>query len=166
MKKILVLFTAILISGYAMAQMIPIATDLPAPFKGGTDAMKAFFRDSLEVTPTIQKAKASGMVIFKFTADAKGNLSKMVVYYADDLMLTEPIIEALKRTSGRWVIPVDHKVYDFIIPFSINFKPGTAPKPATVKAVLDYAKSKRPIVADDQVPLNAATLLPTIIINY
>jgi hypothetical protein len=166
MKKLIVLFTAILISGCAMAQMIPIATDLPAPFKGGTTAMKAFFKDSLEVTPTIQKAKASGMVIFKFTADAKGNISKMVVYYADDLMLTEPIIEALKRTSGKWVIPVDHKVYDFIIPFSINYKPATAPKAAALKAILDYAQNKKPIIAADQVPLNAATLLPTIVVNY
>ncbi|MBW4890329.1 hypothetical protein KXQ82_11400 [Mucilaginibacter sp. HMF5004] len=166
MKKLLVLFTAILISGAAMAQMIPMANELPAPFKGGNAAMKVFFRDSLQVTPSIQKAKASGMVIFKFTADAKGNLSKMVVYYADDIVLTEPVIDALKRTSGKWVIPVDHKFYDFIIPFSINYKPGATPKPAALKAVLDFAQSKKPIVAADQVPLNAATLLPTVIINY
>ncbi len=166
MKKILILLAAIILSSGAMAQMIPIAKDLPAPFKGGNDAMKAFFRDSLQVTSTIQNAKASGMVIFKFTADAKGTVSKMVVYYADDLMLAEPVVDALKRTSGKWVIPVDHKVYDFIIPFSINYKPTTAPKAAALKAILDFAQSKKPIVAADQVPLNAATLLPTVIINY
>jgi flavoprotein len=166
MKKLIVLFTAILISAGAMAQMIPIATDLPAPFKGGTAAMKVFFRDSLQVTPAIQQIKATGMVIFKFTADAKGSISKMVVYYADDLVLTEPVIDALKRTNGKWVIPVDHKVYDFIIPFSINYKPATAPKAAALKAILDYAQNKKPIIAADQVPLNAATLLPTVVINY
>ena len=166
MKKALVLFIAILVSGCAMAQMVPVDTDLPQPYKGGVEAMKQFFKDSTQVTPAIQKAKASGMVIFKFTADTKGVISKIVVYYADDLILTEPVIEVLKRTNGRWIVPADHKFYDFILPFSINFKPESAPRPSELKAILDFNQVRKPIIAHDQVPLNAATLLPTIVINY
>ncbi|WP_295652492.1 hypothetical protein [uncultured Mucilaginibacter sp.] len=166
MKKVLVLFAVVLLSRCAMAQMMPINTDLPQPYKGGVEAMKQFFKDSLQVTPAIEAAKASGMVIFKFSADSKGTVSKMVVYYADDVMLTEPIIDALKRTSGKWIIPADHKYYDFIIPFSINYKPSGTPKASAMQAVLDYQLKRRPITAADQVPLNAATLLPTVVINY
>ena len=166
MKKVFLLFTTLLLSGYVMAQMMPIKTDLPQPFKGGNEAMMQFFKDSLQVTPLIEQKKASGMAIFKFTADSKGTISKIVVYYADDLMLTQPVIEALKRTNGKWVIPADHKFYDFIIPFSINYKPATPPHAAALKALLDYQQNHKPIIATDQVPLNSATLLPTIVVNY
>ena len=166
MKKLFILLSAILISGCAAAQMIPVAKDLPQPFKGGNVAMQRFFKDSLLITPIIETAKASGMVIFKFTADAKGAISKLVVYFADDQLLTGPVIDALKRTDGKWVIPADHKFYDFIIPFSINYKPRASIQPGTLKAILDYDQNRKPIVAADQVPLNAATLLPAVIINY
>ena len=166
MKKVFILLLALALSGGAMAQMMPINKDLPEPFKGGTEAMTRFFKDSLQVTPAIEKAKASGVVIFKFTADSKGSISKIVVYYADDLILTEPVINALKLTNGKWVIPANVKFYDFVIPFSINYKPATPPKATALKAILDYQLQRKPIVATNQVPLNSATLLPAITVNY
>src|SRR5476651_1533577 len=102
MKRVFVLLAAIMLSGIAMAQQ-PEAPkkELPQPFKGGNDAYNQFFKDSLQVSPELIKAKASGTAIFKFTADAKGNISKIVVYYADDYLIAQPAIEALKKTKDR-----------------------------------------------------------------
>jgi len=140
--------------------------ELPQPFQGGNEAYTQFFKDSLQVTGAIIKAKASGMAIFKFTADAKGNISKIVVYYADDYVIAEPAIDALKKTNGKWVIPDKMKFYDFVIPFSINFIPSNANRLLTQKAMYSFYASRKPIVATNQVPLNSATLLPTVVVNY
>lgn len=163
MKTVFILFTAILLSGFAMAQA---NKQLPVPFKGGNEAMMQFFKDSLKITPAISKAKATGLTIFKFTADTKGNITKMVVYYADDYLLTQPVIEALKKTSGKWVIPDHYQFYDFVIPFSINLTATAKNKLANQKAMYDYYQNRKPILSYDQVPLNTATLLPAVVINY
>lgn len=174
MKPIFVLLAAIMLSGTAMAQKKeaqqpkeePQQKELPQPFKGGNEAYTQFFKDSLQVSPELIKAKASGTAIFKFTADAKGNISKIVVYYADDYLIAQPAIEALKKTNGKWVIPDKMKFYDFVITFSVNFIPSNANRLLAQKAMYTYYASRKPIVAVNQVPLNQATLLPTVVVNY
>ena len=175
MKKVFVLLVAVLLSGAVIAQKksaqqpkeeAPQQKELPQPFQGGNEAYFRFFKDSLQVSSTLIKAKASGTAVFKFTADAKGNISKIVVYYADDYLIAEPAIEALKKTNGKWVIPDKMKFYDFVIPFSINFIPSNANRLLAQKAMYTFYANRKPITATNQVPLNAATLLPTVVVNY
>lgn len=172
MKRTIILIALISFCSSAFAQKKDGAVkeqprkELPAPFKGGIDTMFRFFKDNFTVSPQIIKAKASGLAIFKLTADNKGMITSIVVYYADDYLLTQPAIDALRRTNGKWVIPGEVRSYDFIVQFSINYKPLTAIRPAALKSILDYYQHHTPINATDQVPLNYATLLPTIIVNY
>jgi len=44
---------------------------LAFPFQGGDRAMTQFFKDSIAVSSDIIKSKATGTVVFKFTADQK-----------------------------------------------------------------------------------------------
>ncbi|WP_448701014.1 hypothetical protein ACFGVR_02905 [Mucilaginibacter sp. AW1-3] len=167
MKKVFMLLAAITISGMAIAQQKETPKkELPQPFKGGNEAYIQFFKDSLQVSPEIINARASGTAVFKFTSDAKGNISKIVVYYADDYLIAQPAIEALKKTNGKWVIPADLKFYDFVIPFTINFIPSNANRLLTQKTMYTYYAGRKPIVATNQIPLNIATLLPTVVVNY
>jgi len=177
MKKLSVLVVALLICTAAFSQkkeevkevkkeQAQAKFELPVPFKGGIDSMQLFFKDHFFVTPQIKQAKASGLAIFKITVEVKGMIESIVVYYADDVQLTQPAIDALKRTNGKWVIPKSVKAYDFIIPFAINYKPEGGLKPAAMKAILDYYEHRKPLTAPDQVPLNYATMLPTINIDY
>jgi hypothetical protein len=106
------------------------------------------------------------MAVFKFTADVSGNISKIVIYYADDYLLTLPIIEALKKSTKKWIIPNKEKFHDFIIPFSINFNKPSTGVAEVQKAAYAFYKVRKPIVAKDQIPLNAATLLPTVVVQY
>lgn len=161
MKKILLFTIAILSSVYSMAQ-----TELAFPFQGGGAVMTRFFRDSLKVSPEIIKKKATGTAVFKFTADEKGTIKKIIVYYADDYVLTLPIIEALKKSNHKWVIPDHEKVHDFIIPFSISFNPPAMASNATIKEAYNFYSQRKPIVSYNQVPLEYATLLPTVVVSY
>lgn len=161
MKKILLFTIAILSSVYSMAQ-----TELAFPFQGGGAVMTRFFRDSLKVSPEIIKKKATGTAVFKFTADEKGTIKKIIVYYADDYVLTLPIIEALKKSNHKWVIPDHEKVHDFIIPFSISFNPPAMASNATIKEAYNFYSHRKPIVSYNQVPLEYATLLPTVVVSY
>jgi hypothetical protein len=160
MKK-LIIFALLLSSFCAKAQ-----EDLAFPFQGGSTVMSNFFRDSLIVSPDIIAQKAAGVAVIKFTADVNGNLSKLVIYYADDYLLTLPVITALKKSTKKWIIPNKEKFHDFIIPFSISFNNSASSVADVQKAAYDFYKKRRPIVARDQIPLNAATLLPTIIVKY
>jgi hypothetical protein len=160
MKKLIVV-ALILSSFYCKAQ-----EDLAFPFQGGAPIMMRFFKDSLVVSPDIIAKKAAGVAVIKFTADVNGNLSKLVIYYADDYLLTIPAIEALKKSNKRWIIPNKEKFHDFIIPFSINFNNPAAGVTDIQKAAYDFYKTRRPIVSKDQIPLNAATLLPTVVVKY
>lgn len=161
MKKVLLLITAITFSLHCLAQ-----EQLSFPFQGGKDIMTRFFRDSLTVSPEIVQKKASGSVIFKFTADIQGRISKIVIYYADDTILAPPAIEALKRSNHKWIIPDHEKFHDFIIPFSFSFNPPAAGIRGLQTAVYNYYRNRKPVVTDNQVPLDMATLLPTVIIKY
>lgn len=139
---------------------------LAFPFQGGKDIMTRFFKDSLVVSPQLKQKKATGMVIFKFTADEKGGISKIIIYYADDAVLVPPIIEALKKSNHKWIIPDHEKFNDFILPISYNFNPPALNTRAVQKAVYDFNQAKKPIFSTDQVPLDLATLLPTVMVTY
>ncbi|WP_094568867.1 hypothetical protein [Mucilaginibacter xinganensis] len=160
MKKFTLAIIALFISVGCFAQ------DIPFPFQGGKDAMTGFFKDSLVVSQDIIQKKATGAVIFKFSADAKGNIQKTIVYYADDAVLVTPVIEALKKSNHKWVIPNHEKLHDFIIPFYIRYNLPETPDAALKKAAFDNYRNKRPILPGNQIPLDLATLLPAITINY
>jgi hypothetical protein len=161
MKKLLLLITISLTCLYANAQ-----EQLAFPFQGGKEVMSRFFKDSLLVTQQIIAQKATGTAVFKFTADEKGEIKKIIIYYADDIQLTPPIIEALKKSNRKWIIPDREKLHDFIIPFNITFTPPATAGAALQKAVYNFSTHRRPVVSFDQVPLDMATLLPAVTINY
>ena len=160
MKK-LIIFALLLSSFCANAQ-----EDLAFPFPGGGAVRSSFFRDNLTVSPEIIAKKAAGVAVIKFTADVNGNIQKLVIYYADDYLLTIPAIEALKKSTKKWIIPNKEKFHDFIIPFSINFNNPATGVAEVQKAAYEFYRKRRPIVANDQIPLNAATLLPTVVVKY
>jgi hypothetical protein len=139
---------------------------LAFPFQGGKEVMSRFFKDSLQVTQQIVSQKATGTAVFKFTADEKGEIKKIIIYYADDIQLTPPIIQALKRSNHKWIIPDGEKLHDFIIPFNITFTPPATAGAALHKAVYNFTTRRKPVVSFDQVPLDMATLLPAVSINY
>jgi len=161
MKK-LIIVTLLLSSLYCKAQQ----GELSFPFQGGSPIMTRFFKDSLTVSPEIIAKKATGMAVLKFTADLSGNVQKIVIYYADDYLLTVPVIEALKKSTHKWIIPDNEKFHDFIIPFSINFNKPASNVAQVQKSAYEFYKVRKPITAVDQIPLNSATLLPTVIVQY
>lgn len=179
MKKIFALVIVVLLFNSAFAQKKKdkkdqtaeapkevVKKELPQPFKGGIDTLLQFFKDNLAVSPQIIKAKASGTAIIKFSADSKGFITSIVIFYADDYLLTQPATDALRRSNGKWVIPKEVESYDFVLQFTYSYKPEGAVKPAALKAILDFQQQHRPIIATNQVPLNYATLLPTVVVNY
>jgi hypothetical protein len=161
MKKIIVLITVMVMTVSAMAQQ-----KLSFPFQGGKQAMSNFFRDSITVSADIIQKKATGVAIFKFTADKNGTIKKVIVYYADDFLLTPPLIAALKKSNRKWIIPDHEEVHDFIIPFSVTLNLPSAVKPTLQKQMFDYYSQRKPILSLDQVPLDMATLLPTVSVRY
>lgn len=161
MKKIFLLVITLLLCIHCMAQ-----ETLAFPFQGGKEVMVQFFKDSLTLTPLIVQKKATGTAVLKFTADEAGNIRKIIIYYADDIVLTQPVIEALRKSNHKWVIPDHEKFHDFIIPFAINFKPPVTGSAALQRAVYDFHVRRKPVLSFDQVPLDMATLLPTVVVNY
>lgn len=161
MKKVLLSVIALFASVYCMAQQ-----QLAFPFQGGHQAMTQFFKDSITVSPEIIKSKATGTVIFKFTADEKGTIKKFVIYYADDAILAPPLIDALKKSNHKWVVPDNEKFHDFIISFSIAFTAPAAGTPSPQKALYNFYLKRKPILSNNQVPLDNVTLLPAVVVNY
>jgi hypothetical protein len=161
MKKTFLFIAAVLFYINCFAQ-----EQLAFPFQGGKNVMASFFKDSLVVSPEIIQKKASGTVIFKFTADEKGNISKIVIYYADDASLITPVIEALRKSNRKWIIPNREKSNDFLLPVTFGFNQPAVVDEELQKAVYDFNRSRRPIFATDQIPLNLATLLPNVVIKY
>jgi hypothetical protein len=161
MKKVFLIITGLFISVYCMAQ-----EELSFPFQGGHTVMNRFFKDSVTVTSDIIFKKATGTAIFKFTADDIGTITRIVIYYADDLILTPPIIAALKKSNHKWVIPNHEKFHDFIIPFSISFNIPTTGNAAAQKSYYDFYLHHKPFLPIDQIPLNEATLLPAVVVKY
>jgi hypothetical protein len=161
MKKILLLTITVLISVSCMAQ-----EQLAFPFQGGKEIMTRFFNENVIVPKDAVKKRVAGTAVFKFSADENGALSKIVIYYADDLALTPFIVEALKKSSSKWIIPNREKVHDFILPFSIRHNTPVTGAAEVQKSHYDFYKNAKPFVSADQIPLNEASLLPTVIINY
>jgi len=161
MKKLIII--ALLVSSAALCKA---QDDLAFPFQGGSPIMTRFFKDSLQVGSEIIAKKATGTAVFKFTADINGNIQKIVIYYADDYLLTMPIIQALKKSTQKWIIPNKEKFHDFIIPFSISYNSPATGDADIQKAAYEFYRQRKPITAKDQIPLNAATLLPTVVVKY
>jgi hypothetical protein len=143
------------------------AQDKPTfPFQGGIDIMNRFFKDSLTVSPDIIQKKAMGTVIFKFTADDSGVIKNIIICYADDLLLTPPLIDALRKSSHQWIIPNNEKLHDFIITFSVSLNPPATGNTSVAVAYYRFFKQRKPIILTDQIPVGSATLLPTVEVNY
>ncbi len=160
MKKLL-LIIILFVTTNSFAQQ-----QLAFPFQGGNSAMMQFFRDSLKLSDGIKHIKASGAVVFKFSADEQGNLKNLVIYYADDAILVPPIIEAMKKSTRKWIIPDKEKLHDFVIPFMIKYNPSDKDDKETQKAMYNYYAKRKPITSHDQIPLNLATLLPAVTVSY
>jgi len=161
MKKIFLSTIALLLSFYCIAQQ-----QLAFPFQGGDKAMTQFFSDSIMVSKDIIRSKANGTVIFKFTADDKGAIKKLVIYYADDAILLPPLIDALKKSSAKWVVPDHEKSHDFILSFSVGFIPPADGAPSPQKGLYNFYQKHKPILSTNQVPLDNVTLLPTVLVKY
>jgi hypothetical protein len=161
MKKVTLFAITLLLSISAMAQ-----DQLAFPFQGGKEIMTRFFNENIIVPKDAVKRRVAGTAVFKFTADENGALSKIVIYYADDLALTPFIVEALKKSSSKWIIPAKEKVHDFILPFSIRHNTPVTGVAEVQKSHYEFFKNSKPFVSADQIPLNEASLLPTVIINY
>jgi hypothetical protein len=161
MKRVFLLTTALLLSFYCIAQQ-----QLAFPFQGGDRAMTQFFKDSIAVSPEIIKSKATGTVVFKFTADQKGTIQKLVIYYADDAILAPPLIQALKKSNHKWVVPDNEKSHDFILSFAVTFNPPAASTPSPQKGVYNFYLKRKPILSTNQIPLDNVTLLPAVLVKY
>jgi len=160
-KSCLIAVAMLLLCGYCKAQDKPLF-----PYQGGIDIMNRFFKDSLIVSPDIIEKRATGTVIFKFSADRSGIVKNILIYYADDVLLTPPLIEALRKSSHQWIIPDNEKMHDFIITFSVNLNPPATGNTSVAIAGYRYYKKRKPIIASDQIPVASATLLPTVVVNY
>jgi len=142
------------------------AQDEPFPFKAGSEAMTKFFKDSLTISPDMMARKAAGTVVLKFSADANGGISRMIVYYADDVSLVQPVVDALHKSNHLWTVPANHKLYDYLISFTISFnRPDSASSDLKEKFYKFHAQ-RRQITANNEVPLGQVTLLPNVIITY
>jgi len=161
MKRTILTVIFFTISAFCLAQ-----EQLAFPFQGGKEAMTLFFRDSLSVSQDITQKKAMGTVVIKFTARQNGSVSKIVVYYADDAILVQPVIDALRKTNHKWIISSNERMHDFIIPFVFSFNAPDGAGADLQKAVYDNYRTRNPIMSKDQVPLDETTLLPPVTVNY
>jgi hypothetical protein len=161
MKKTLLIIALISVSFCGFAQKRS-----NFPFKGGIEHMMSFFRDSVIVAQGVIDRKATGVVTCKFTADALGRVSKIVVYYAEDPILAQTAVDALKRSAGKWDIPIGQSGNDYLITFSFSFVPPAAAGVDLVNAVYDYTVNHKPIAAINQLLTDDCILLPTIMVTY
>jgi hypothetical protein len=161
--KQLIIAAAFLLSAVGSRAQQP---GLAFPFQGGRDVMMNFFKTNVTIPAEIKKSKATGTAILKFTADPKGAIQKIVVYYADDYQITLPFIDALKKSDRKWIIPDQEKLHDFIISFTVKLNASDKAGAAVQKQVYEAYKQRRPIFATNQVPLDMATLLPAIMVTY
>ncbi|MDR3696599.1 hypothetical protein [Mucilaginibacter sp.] len=161
MKKIIIIISLIFQTAFCFAQ-----EQLAFPFQGGKEGMTQFFKDSLFVSQDLAQKKAIGTAVIKFTANQNGSISKIVVYYADDAILVQPVIDALRKTNHKWIISANEKAHDFIVPFVFTFNPPDNAGSDLQKTVYDNYRNRNPILSKDQVPLDETTLLPPVSVNY
>jgi len=162
MKKTIITIIALVFSVSCFAQK----QELQFPFQGGKEKMTRFFKDSIKISDAISKRKLTGVVMVKFTADEQGAVQKIVVYYADDASLVPAVVDAVKKSNDKWVIPSGEKTHDFVMPFYIRFNLPEIDDPALQKATYQNYKNKRAIFPNNQIPLDVATLLPSVTISY
>ncbi len=158
-KSTLIIIALLLISICSKAQS-------PFPFKAGSEAMNKFFRDSINISPDLAARKATGTVVLKFSADGNGSISKIVVYYADDVSLTQPVIDALNKSNRQWAIPGNRKLYDYVISFTIYFNLPDNASPELKEQFYKFYSQRRQITAANEVPLGQVTMLPNVIFTY
>jgi hypothetical protein len=161
MKKVIIALVFLFIGFCCKAQ-----ATLAFPFQGGKEIMYRFFKENIVISPDITERRATGLVIFKFTADQQGAIRKIIIYYADDASLVGPLAEALKKSDRKWIIPDHEKVHDFILPFSVRFYINDKNEPETQKTMYDFLRTRRPIQATDQIPLDEVSLLPVVEVPY
>jgi len=162
MKRLIFTAALLLSAAYSRAQQ-----GMAFPFQGGKDVMMDFFKKNVTIPDELKKRKATGTAVLKFTADQKGAIQKVVVYYADDYIITIPFIEALKKSDHKWIIPDDEKLHDFLISFTVNLEmPAGKASAATQKQVFDSYRQRKPVWAVNPIPLDMTTLLPGIITTY
>ena len=161
MKKIALSFIILVSAITCFAQQ-----KLAFPFLGGKDIMTRFFKDSLVVSQDIIQRKNTGLVVLKFSANNQGEIKKTVVYYADDASLVPSVIDALKKSNRKWVIPEPEKIHDFVLPVYIRYNVPEGYSDDLQKAAFNNYRNKRPILPNNQIPLDMATLLPSITISY
>jgi hypothetical protein len=161
MKKtlLIIILASLTLTGFAQKK-------LAFPFKGGKEHMVNFFKDSLIVSQGIIDRKAYGIVVIKFSADPLGRVSKMVVYYADDPVLIQPAVDALKRSDKHWIIPTGASSTDYLVTFSYSFNPPAAPSADLQAAVYDYNINRKPITFNNESLVENGILLPTVVVNY
>lgn len=163
MKQITLLAALVFTSLFAVAQK----REMAFPFQGGKDVMTQFFKNNVTIPNEIISKRATGTAVFKFTANLNGDIQKIIVYYADDYLLTLPFIEALKKSDRKWIIPDQEKLHDFIIYFTLNINtPADNASPALQKAMYAFYQKRKPILAYNPVPLDMATLLPAVTVSY
>jgi len=161
MEKIAIVIISLLVSLSCFAQK-----QAAFPFKGGKDAMTKFFKDSVSIPQEIIKRRVTGVVMLKFTADDSGNVSKTIIYYADDAYLTIPVNDALKKSAGKWMIDAKEKTHDFVVPFYIRYNLPEVDDADLAKSALTNYRHKKPIYSNNQIPLDMVTLLPAVTISY
>lgn len=138
----------------------------PFPYKQGSEAMMKFFKDTLVVSPDLVARKITGTVVLKFSADANGTISRIVVYYADDVSLAQPVIDALKKTNHQWNIPANNKLYDYLLSFTINYNMPDSSNADLKDQIYKALAQRKQITATNEVPLGPVTLLPNVVVTY
>lgn len=136
------------------------------PFKAGSEAMTKFFRDSVSLSPDLQAKRAFGTVVLKFSANANGSISRIVVYYADDVSLAQPVIDALNKSNHKWVIPANRKLYDYVISFTIYFNLPDNASTELKDQFYKFYSQRRQITAANEIPLGQVTMLPNVVVTY
>ena len=162
MKRFILVASILLLALYSRAQQ-----GMAFPFQGGKEVMMDFFKKNVVIPNEIKSRKATGTAVLKFTADPKGVIQKIVVYYADDYLIALPFIDALKKSDRKWVIPDDEKLHDFVISFTVNLViPAGKGSAAVQKQIYESYKKRQPVFATNPVPLGVTSLLPAIITTY
>jgi hypothetical protein len=138
----------------------------PFPFKDGSEAMARFFKDNVTISPDLAAKKVTGTVMLKFTADASGAISRVVVYYADDLSLAQPVIDALNKSNHLWTVPGNRSLYDYVISFSISFNPPDSASQDLKDQFYKAYTQRRQLTATNEIPLGQVTMLPNVVIMY
>src|SRR5665213_1692601 len=102
----------------------------------------------------------------------QGGKEGMDKFFNDSLTVSQEIIQkkaigtAVFKFNDIWIIPDREKTHDFIITFAFSFNAPATDSADLQKTVYDNYRTRKPITSTNQVPLNEATLLPNVVVNY